>query len=589
MRNKSVRDMRLWERQQFSLESKVFRQAVVGAALLGVIALLAAVSLNIVSFVRQEIRTSIGMARSTAALAEAEVDMAGMAKKVREAYDSLSEEMRQDRSSAAYRAQFSHVRYSQDYVILQRILSAAYSADEVDDIYIGYYDEKTHALVFIGVPEEDVSAGYFTGGWERVSRNEIHKFNHWDGEGALYHISRTKPYGFLCTSGVPIYDSEGNIACFALADVTFMDLIHGVRDYVVQYTIALYVVVCFVGFLTSFRMRKMTVEPINEIAEAAEKYARDRLNGISGTEHFSSLEIHTKDEVENLALVMSDMEEALSEYEEDLTRITAEKERISTELMLAKRIQANMLPSVFPAFPERGEFDIYASMDPAKEVGGDFYDFFLTDDDHLAMVIADVSGKGVPAALFMMASKIVISNYAMLGNSPKEVLRMANETICKSNREEMFVTVWMGILEISTGKVTAANAGHENPVLSDENGHFEMMKDKHGLVIGFMSGVRYKEYEFTMKPGSRLFLYTDGVPEATSAEEELFGNERMMAAVRAAAAVPLPAFLGKIRESVDAFVKDAPQFDDLTMMALEYRGQEIQGKGEAENEHSENG
>ncbi|MBR3017872.1 MAG: SpoIIE family protein phosphatase [Clostridia bacterium] len=249
-----------------------------------------------------------------------------------------------------------------------------------------------------------------------------------------------------------------------------------------------------------------------------------------------------------------------------------ESSRIETELTMASSIQADMLPNIYPAFPERPEFDIYAAMDPAKEVGGDFYDFFLVDDDHLCMVMADVSGKGVPAALFMMASKIILANNAMLGKSPAQILMDANKAICANNREEMFVTVWLGILELSTGKVTAANAGHEYPVLRHAGGDFELVKDKHGFVIGGMDGVRYRQYELQLSPGDRLFLYTDGVPEATNGEKELFGTERMLNALNEVKDAAPEDILKGVRRAVDAFVKDAEQFDDLTMLCLQYKG-----------------
>lgn len=249
-----------------------------------------------------------------------------------------------------------------------------------------------------------------------------------------------------------------------------------------------------------------------------------------------------------------------------------ENSRIETELTMASSIQADMLPNIYPAFPERSEFDIYASMDPAKEVGGDFYDFFLVDDDHLCIVMADVSGKGVPAALFMMASKILLANNAMLGKTPAQILTDTNSSICANNREQMFITVWLGILELSTGKLTAANAGHEYPVLCHANGRFELVKDKHGFVIGGMEGVKYKQYEMQMEPGAKLFLYTDGVPEATNAENELFGTDRMLAALNEKMSATPEEILKNVRRSVDGFVMDAEQFDDLTVLCLEYKG-----------------
>ena len=286
----------------------------------------------------------------------------------------------------------------------------------------------------------------------------------------------------------------------------------------------------------------------------------------------------TGDEIEALAESFATLSARTLQYVEQVRRVTAEKERIGAELSLATQIQASMLPHIFPAFPERKEFDIYASMDPAKEVGGDFYDYFLIDDDHLGLVIADVSGKGVPAALFMMASKIILQSVAMMGHSPAEILRRTNDAICSNNEAQMFVTVWMGILELSTGKLTAANAGHEFPAIRRPNGAFELFRDRHGFVIGGMEGVRYKEYELQLEPGSKLFVYTDGVAEATSAEQELFGTERMIDALNTDPEASPQQILKNVRDGVDGFVKEAEQFDDLTMLCVEYKGNEADRK-----------
>ena len=249
-----------------------------------------------------------------------------------------------------------------------------------------------------------------------------------------------------------------------------------------------------------------------------------------------------------------------------------EKHRLDNELMMATRIQAETLPSIFPAFPDRNEFNIYATMNPAKEVGGDFYDFFLIDEKHLGLVIADVSGKGIPAALFMMVSKILIQNCALMGHSPEKVLEIVNQQICSNNPERMFVTVWYGCLNLETGDLQAANAGHEYPILKNANGHFSLVKDKHGLVIGAMKNKKYRQYDLHMEPGSKLFLYTDGVPEATNAQNELFGTDRLVQALRATEDEKPKEILGSVRSAVDEFVKDAPQFDDLTMLCIEFKG-----------------
>jgi sigma-B regulation protein RsbU (phosphoserine phosphatase) len=231
-----------------------------------------------------------------------------------------------------------------------------------------------------------------------------------------------------------------------------------------------------------------------------------------------------------------------------------------------------MLPSKFPAFPDRKEFDLYATMTPAKEVGGDFYDFFFIDEKRLALVIADVSGKGVPGALFMMSAKIILQSIAMQRLSPSEVLYRMNKTLCSNNDAQMFVTVWMGILEISTGKLTAANAGHEYPILKQPGGAYEIYKDKHGFVIGGMDEIHFKEYELVLQPGAKLFVYTDGVPEATNGADEMFGTERMLDALNREKDDDPEQVLRNIHASVDRFVQGAEQFDDLTMMCIEYRG-----------------
>ena len=279
------------------------------------------------------------------------------------------------------------------------------------------------------------------------------------------------------------------------------------------------------------------------------------------------------DEIGELANAFNNMSASLQEYIKNLSSVMAEKERIGAELNVATQIQADMLPSIFPAFPEREEFDIYATMQPAKEVGGDFYDFFLIDDDHLAVVIADVSGKGVPAALFMVIAKTLLKNRAQMGDSPAKVLEVVNNQLCENNKAEMFVTVWFGVMQISTGKVVAANAGHEKPIIRKADGEFEIFKDKHGFVMGGMEGMKYKEYELEIEKGGCLFVYTDGVPEATSSDSELFGMERLVQVLNEEKDAPLPDILKSVKGSIDKFVKDAPQFDDITMLAL-YRAED---------------
>ena len=211
-------------------------------------------------------------------------------------------------------------------------------------------------------------------------------------------------------------------------------------------------------------------------------------------------------------------------------------------------------------------------MDPAKEVGGDFYDFFMIDNDHLALVIADVSGKGIPAALFMMSSKIYINDHATMGGTPAEILERVNKLVCANNDAHMFVTVWLGILEISTGKLTTSSAGHEYPIIN-VNGKYELFKDKHGMAVGAFEIAKYTNTEIQLKKGDSIFVYTDGVAEATDANNQMFGTDRTVEALNAApAGAAQKDVLAGVRTAVDAFVKEAPQFDDLTMLGLRYNG-----------------
>ena len=376
--------------------------------------------------------------------------------------------------------------------------------------------------------------------------------------------------GSHITMMVPLKGSDGKVKAL-LCVQRQMDILARMRNsFISKIIITLICLVIIVILVQSIFLHRTLLRPLKLISGEATRFSTE--NTVSQkklTESISNI-----DEIGMLAGSVDRMEEQIQEYIDNITRAAAEKERVSTELDMATRIQESMLPNDYPAFPDRDEFDIFAKMTPAKEVGGDFYDFFLVDDDHLCVVMADVSGKGIPAALFMMASKIILKNNAVMGKTPAEILKDTNNSICANNQLDMFVTVWLGILEISTGKLVAANAGHEYPVLKAPDRKYELIKDKHGFVIGGMSGMRYKEYELTMKPGSKLFLYTDGIPEATNAKEELFTNERMLNALNENPDADTKQTLLNVRIAVDEFVQDAEQFDDLTMLCLEYKGRE---------------
>ena len=320
-------------------------------------------------------------------------------------------------------------------------------------------------------------------------------------------------------------------------------------------------------------LRKFT-QQYNKLVGGITRMGQE-LEPLKGTSFFTSEFETMKEKINRTSLELNDQMNTIRRMEREqmeLENQKREQELIARELSTARQIQKSMLPHIFPPFPDRREVDLFASMDPARDVGGDFYDFFFIDADHLCLVIADVSGKGIPGAMFMMISKRIIEDSSRQVHSPAEILYRTNEALCDSNQMDMFVTAWLGILEISTGKLTAANAGHEFPAIRRKNGHFELYKDKHNFVLGGMEGVPYKEYDLHIAPGDKLFVYTDGVPEATAADGEMFGTERMILALNTCGDKSPEAILGGIRNAVDTFVGDAEQFDDLTMMCLEYRG-----------------
>ena len=385
-------------------------------------------------------------------------------------------------------------------------------------------------------------------------------------------ISNTEEDGWLCSCMRPVMDANGNPVALVGVDISMSDV---VTEGIVYLATLLGIIILVAALLILVILKgvgKALVAPINQLSGASRSFVEDKGKTLTEPSAISQLNINTGDEIETLCDSIKQMEKDINNYIEHLTAATAEKERIGAELDLAKRIQEDMLPNIFPAFPNRSDFDIYASMTPAKEVGGDFYDFFLVDNTHLAMVIADVSGKGVPAALFMMMSKILIQNAVLNGNSPAKALETVNNQICANNREEMFVTVWLGIIDLSNGLLRAANAGHEKPIIKSPNGDFEFFKDSHGFVIGGMEGLKYKDYEVQLEKGSKLFIYTDGVAEATDKKEELYGIDRTVEALNKAEGEGPEIIVETVKKNVDEFVGEAPQFDDLTMLCFEYKG-----------------
>ena len=386
-----------------------------------------------------------------------------------------------------------------------------------------------------------------------------------DNKGIDTPLVTDNDYGYNYTGVSVILDENGN----AIAEIQYILDMSEVRAYLNSFLINMllisFAIIGITIILYIFFVRKMVTKPVGKLTAFTQEITK---TGMFENQH---IDIKTGDEIESLSQSFNFMLAELENYIANLSKVTAEKERIGAELDIAKHIQASMLPCIFPAFPERKEFDIYATMEPAKEVGGDFYDFFMVDDTHLAIVMADVSGKGVPAALFMVIGKTLIKDHTTPGRDLGKVFTEVNQLLCESNSEELFITAFEGVLDLVTGEFVYVNAGHEMPFICKAGGDFEPYKIRAGFVLAGMEGMKYRAGSTRLEPGDKIFQYTDGVTEATNLQNELYGMNRLGAILNKVKGGTPNDILPAIKKDIDEFVGDADQFDDITMLCLEYK------------------
>ena len=579
MPKKSVREMSAVERRSNSLGGRMFRLVLLLAVIIGV----SAASFGFYLYdnaVLREFRVNSWQISKTAAFIANRRHVETIYNEVIPIYESAEAEG-VEINSVEYLSRFRKV-ITNDHNYLRYLLHNIQSENKAMSVYIGVIDKEKERMIYL-VDSDTTKTHRNPGYCDEMLAEEYDIYINGAKITALDRLldntlsipadeSKTEEYGYLCTAGSVIQEGDRYVLV-AFADLDMEDVEKAKRTFMEQFFMLLLLVTVIAAQLITMRLNRTVVQPINQMADAAKAYSYDHVENIRDSRHFDSLDIRTGDEIENLSLLMKEMENEIQDNIRRLEVITADKERINTELNIAARIQEGMVPHEFPAFPDRLEFDLIASMDPAREVGGDFYDFYMIDHDHLALVIADVTGKGIPAALFMMVSKILI---ATIGNkpgvSPARILSRVNETICKNNPTEMFVTIWLGILEISTGIVRCANGGHEYPVVYRKDKGFEVFKDPHGFVIGGMPDSQYHDYEIKLEPGDMIFQYTDGVTDAINASDEIFGDERMVEALNTIESPDPKGVLQKVTEEVEQFTEGEPQFDDITMICLQYKG-----------------
>ncbi len=561
---KSVREMNYLERLHYSLSARMFHTILMFSTVLALVALVFALTVYSNNLKNQYSEKASILADNIVLAIDPDL-MGRIVKEAESIYNDLDETVRSDTDSEAYLRAFDGLKDFR-YHKIHEILNEFMSTNKAESIIIGQLVDESHFMYLFDVSGNEET--YPLGHIEEVSQDTINAF---EKIGSLMPVIFDRSDdGYNCTGAGTISRNGREIATIVTA-YSLNDVAQRVRQFLLQFFVLMFLVTVLIDNLIIRKMKRTVVTPIEELNEAARAHmqSKEELSEL----HFNDLNIHTGDEIESLALIMADMEKRLQSYVQDLTAITAERERIATELNVASQIQEGMLPNIFPPFPERKEFDIYASMFTAKEVGGDFYDFFLVDDDHLALVIADVSGKGIPAALFMMASKIIISNLATIGiTDPGTILQEVNKRIVRNNPMEMFVTVWLGILEISTGILRASNGGHEYPFVLLKDDRYGMFRDRHGFVLGGIDNSTYTTYELKLEKGNRIFVYTDGVTDATNQDKEQFGDRRLLQALNDKPDASVKELLKHVKYRIDEFVQDAPQFDDITMLALQYNG-----------------
>ena len=487
--------------------------------------------------------------------------------KTKKIYDSLPEEIRQDPFTEEYKSHFLHL-LDDNYYDAREILVTCRESTGITNISYGFYDQDHERLVLV---IDGDTADYFYLPGQYIS-NDNGSIDSWKTiEKIMYSkaylsLSHTSLLGYTASVYDPIYGKDGSLIGVIAIDTSVIEFSDELTLFLILFVPAVLILFVLLSIFLSRLMDRKVVAPVRTLAQAAKAYTQmDKVNDDDNTSVFRDIELSSTDEIAELQITMSDMEQNINESMHEIRRVSGEKERMAAELDIAAQLQQSALPTDFSG---HDNYDLFASMIPAKEVAGDFYDFFMVDDDHMVMIIADVSGKGVPSALFMMKGKELLRLRAEKGGTPSEILSYANKELAKGNDSAMFITIWLGILEISTGIITASSAGHEYPFIKCADGSFVMYEDPHGLVCGVINGIKYKDYTVTIPKGGGLFLYTDGVAEANNPQGEQFGLGRIEKCLNSHSNVSAKELIEFMKKDIDDFAGLAEQYDDITMMCL---------------------
>ncbi len=505
--------------------------------------------------------------------------VSGIFKHGMEIYESIPEEERQNPTDPAYLGRFSPLQ-SEEYNDLKSRLTRLSNETGSKWIDLRLIDEENRRVIFLLDTEERDDDKYSCGYWIDMSElGNAYTFedrdrNSLDEEQDLFRIatgivntlsmsndnrfSVYAPFYRLGTKEIIGYIGIGE-------EMTSVERDKAV--FVFSFGLVYFFILVLITLILIPLINRILIKPLTKLSKAAKQYGK---SGGQDSRIFEKLKIRSHDEIYVLWESMRDMEHSISSYMENLTAVTAENQRIETELDLGAGIQRSMLPKELSDYTKERDFHLSASIRPAREVGGDFYDFFAIDEDHIGLCIADVSGKGVPASLFMVVARTLIKNTARQETEAAKILERVNREICENNPELMFVTVFFGIYTVSERILSYVNAGHEDPaVYRKEKGIFELLLEEHDPMIGYDPELTFTERKLSFSPGDRLFLYTDGIPESTDPSEALYGTERMMACLNEHHSLSGNDLLAAVEKDALAYAKGAPQFDDMTMLLLE--------------------
>ena len=474
----------------------------------------------------------------------------------------------EDWGSEGYEEYMEHFKWIEElpeyksvYATLERLQDI--DSETFSSIYIAAYDTSRsmeYALYLVDASEEDACPVGLT-----EHSDEADYSIAYDPEAGEPYVTNMDIYGWLVTANASVYDSSGECVGYVGVDLSMDDIKAVESRFVLILAILLVALTAVLCVIVLLLINRSIIRPIKKLSLVATDY----MNETENREKFESVDLHRSDEIGMLSDAMKKMETDIDRYILDITTITAERERMNAELNVAAKMQADMLPKDFCI---NDRLALYASMTPAREIGGDFYDFFMIDDDRVGIVMADVSGKGMPAAMFMVIARTLLKIRASSEGTPAQMLFDVNNTLCEDNPSNLFVTVWLGILTLTSGELIFANAGHEYPAIRTAGGDYTIDKKENMPPLAAMEDIEYTDETVRLSPGDRVFLYTDGVPEAKRDDGARFGEERMLEMLQRDKDCTPDELLMNMKKEIDAFAGDMEPFDDITMMDIIYKG-----------------